>query len=42
MATNNFKLISTRAKKIWKGSGKEDWTDAIKRATKELKREGKI
>lgn len=35
-------LISARAKQIWKGSGKEKWSDAIKRATKELKKEGKI
>lgn len=38
----SIKLISERAKKIWKGKGKEKWTDAIKRATKELKKEGKI
>jgi hypothetical protein len=37
-----IKLISERAKKIWKGSGKEAWTSAIKRATNELKKEGKI
>lgn len=35
-------LISQRAKQIWKGTGREKWTEAIKRATKELKREGKI
>lgn len=34
-------LISARAKKIWK-KGSEKWTDAIARASKELKKEGKI
>lgn len=42
MANETIKLISTRAKKIWRGTGKEKWTDAIKRATRELKKEGKI
>jgi hypothetical protein len=41
-ANNKIKLISERAKKIWKGSGKEKWTSAIKRASAELKKEGKI
>ena len=41
-ANSSIKLISERAKKIWKGSGKEKWTDAIKRASKELKKEGII
>jgi hypothetical protein len=36
-----IKLISAHAKKIWK-QGKEKWTDAIKRATIELKKENKI
>lgn len=39
---SKIKLISQRAKKIWKGSGKEAWTSAIKRASAELKKEGKI
>jgi hypothetical protein len=39
---SSIKLISERAKAIWKGSGKEKWTNAIKRASKELKKEGKI
>lgn len=34
-------LISARAKQIYK-QGKEKWSDAISRATKELKKEGKI
>jgi hypothetical protein len=34
-------LIASRAKKIWK-KGSEKWTDAISRASKELKKEGKI
>jgi hypothetical protein len=34
-------LISARAKKIYK-KGTEKWSDAISRATKELKKEGKI
>jgi hypothetical protein len=34
-------LISARAKKIYQ-KGKEKWSDAISRATKELKKEGKI
>lgn len=34
-------LISARAKKIYK-KGSEKWSDAISRATKELKKEGKI
>ena len=36
-----IKLISAHAKKIWK-QGSEKWTDAIKRATKELKKDNKI
>ena len=40
-AKNKIKEISARAKKIYK-KGKEKWTDAISRATKELKKEGKI
>jgi hypothetical protein len=40
--TSTITLISARAKKIWKGTGKEKWTDAVKRASKELKKEGKI
>jgi hypothetical protein len=38
--TSTFSLISERAKKIWK-KGSEKWTDAISRASKELKKEGK-
>ena len=38
---NKISLISARAKKIWK-KGSEKWTDAISRASKELKKEGKI
>jgi hypothetical protein len=39
--TNKISLISARAKKILK-KGSEKWTDAISRASKELKKEGKI
>jgi hypothetical protein len=40
--TNRMKLISDRAKKLY-GKGKEKkWTDAISKASKELKKEGKI
>jgi hypothetical protein len=39
---SSITLISQRAKQIWKGSGKEKWTDAIKRASAELKKAGKI
>jgi len=38
---NKISLISARAKQIYK-KGSEKWTDAIARATKELKRESKI
>jgi hypothetical protein len=34
-------LISAHAKKIWK-KGSEKWTDAIRRASAELKKSGKI
>jgi len=39
--TSKIAIISARAKKIWK-KGSEKWTDAISRASKELKKEGKI
>jgi hypothetical protein len=35
-------MISTRAKKIWNKEKGEKWTDAIKRASAELKKEKKI
>jgi hypothetical protein len=38
---NKISLISERAKKIYK-KGKEKWSEAISRASKELKKEGKI
>lgn len=41
MGKNLIILISARAKKIYKPNT-EKWTDAIVRATKELKKEGKI
>lgn len=43
MAKSNGKLalITERAKKIWK-KGTEKWSSAIKRASAELKKEGKI
>jgi len=37
-----IKLISAHAKKIWKKEEGEKWTDAIKRASVELKKEKKI
>ena len=40
-STNKIVLISSRAKQIWK-KGTEKWTEAISRATKELKKERKI
>jgi hypothetical protein len=39
--SNKISLISERAKKIYK-KGSEKWSNAISRATKELKKEGKI
>jgi hypothetical protein len=39
--SSKLALISARAKKIYK-KGTEKWTDAIARASKELKKEGKI
>jgi len=39
--SNTISLISARAKKIYK-KGSEKWSNAISRATKELKKEGKI
>ena len=40
-ATSVISLISKRAKEIWK-KGSEKWTDAISRASSELRKEGKI
>jgi hypothetical protein len=37
-----IKLISAHAKKTWDKAGGEKWTNAIKRASKELKLAGKI
>jgi hypothetical protein len=37
-----IKLISAHAKKIWKKEQGEKWTEAIKRASAELKKAGKI
>jgi len=39
--TNRMKMISTRAKKIYKPKTMK-WTDAIKKASEELKKEGKL
>lgn len=41
MAKETIKLIAARAKKIYK-KGEEKWCEAIKRASAELKKEGKI
>jgi hypothetical protein len=37
-----IKIISAHAKKIWKKAEGEKWTEAIKRASALLKKEGKI
>lgn len=37
-----IKLISAKAKEIWKKDKGEKWTDAIKRASAQLKKDGKI
>jgi|GEM_PF-2396307 hypothetical protein len=37
---SGLSAITAHAKKIWK-KGKEKWTDAISRASKELKKAGK-
>jgi hypothetical protein len=37
-----IKMISAHAKKIWNKEKGEKWTDAIKRASKELKAAKKI
>lgn len=37
-----IKMISARAKKIWRKEKGEKWTDAIKRASAELKKEKKL
>ena len=38
---SKISMISARAKLIYK-KGKEQWSNAISRATKELKKEGKM
>jgi hypothetical protein len=40
--TNRMKLISSRAKEIYATGKVKKWTDAIKKASTELKKEGKI
>jgi len=37
-----IKIISARAKQIWRKEKGEKWTEAIKRASAELKKEKKI
>ena len=37
-----IKIISAHAKTIWKKAEGEKWTEAIKRASVELKKQGKI
>jgi hypothetical protein len=39
---DTIKKISAKAKEIWKKEKGEKWTDAIKRASALLKKEGKI
>jgi hypothetical protein len=41
-AVNRMKLISTRAKTLYTPGGKLKWTEAIAKASKELKKEGKL
>ena len=41
MAKLDFKLIHERAKKIYK-KGEEKYSEAVKRASAELKKEGKM
>lgn len=40
--TNRMKMISTLAKKIYADGGAKKWTDAIKKAATQLKKEGKL
>lgn len=40
--TNRMKLISSRAKEIYTSGKVKKWTDAIKKASQELSKEGKI
>lgn len=40
--TNRMKLISARAKEIYASGKAKKWTDAIKKASTELKKEGKL
>jgi len=39
---NRMKLISERAKSIYTSGKAKKWTDAIKKASAELKKEGKL
>lgn len=40
--TNRMKVISARAKEIYAAGKTKKWTDAIKKASAELKKEGKL
>lgn len=40
--TNRMKMISSLAKKIYAEGKTKKWTDAIKKAATQLKKEGKI
>ena len=40
--TNRMKLISARAKTLYKPGGKLKWTEAISKASTQLKKEGKL
>jgi protein-disulfide isomerase-like protein with CxxC motif len=40
--TNRMKMISALAKKIYAEGKTKKWTDAIKKASTQLKREGKL
>jgi hypothetical protein len=40
--TNRMKMISSLAKKMYQEGKAKKWTDAIKKASAELKKQGKI
>ncbi len=40
--TNRMKMISSLAKKIYAEGKTKKWTDAIKKASTELKKQGKL
>jgi|688.fasta_scaffold2010409_2 hypothetical protein len=40
--TNRLKMISSRAKELYASGKVKKWTDAIKKASAELKKSGKL